>query len=713
FIGTAYVRLLQMTILPYIMFSLMVGFGSLSYDRAWLLAKRAGLLLVVFWAIGLTVVVLMATTFPERESATFFNPGMLQPSEEVSLVEMFVPSNPFEAMATSAIPAVVLFSILFGLALIAVPKKEAVLDVFGVISKTLQRVTGFIVKITPWGVFGLTAAAAGTLDGGDVIRLEVYFFAYIGCCLFLTFLAFPVLMSLLTPFSYKQVLSVSKNALITAFTTGNLFVVLPLLIDDCRQMFKETCPDVKDAEFFIDILIPVTFNFPNMGKLTALLFIFFGAWFVGSPIPPADYPELVATALPVFFGGIDIAVPYMLQIEGLPSDLFSLYILSGIINGRFATLLACMELLCFTLLAVSSLLGQLVFTVRKLAVGAAIIFVGGFSLILSANLLLERIVPSVNEQAEFVKNMHIEARVESQVFDEPPILKEGVDGEDGSAAASSSRGFFTRFFGDSSEHDEDLKEEFVRERSVLRVGFSPDNLPWSYFNHQGELVGYDIEAAHQLASHLGCELEFYPLEPADAHRYLDAGEIDVLMSGVPITTTNISRYTFSDFYLQLNLALVMLKDSGFEEIFTDLELLKDSEGLQFGYVAPSPFLANIRANLPNVALVEYDSYSDFFAQIEGEDGHEALYTSAETGSALTLLHPEYKVLAGANSTVYNLAYPVNSHDADFLVFMNQWLALQEQSNAAQRLYDYWILGNPREVQAPRWSIVRDVLGWVD
>ena len=93
FIGIAYVRLLQMTILPYIMFSLMVGFGSLSYERAWLLAKRAGVLLLVFWGIGLTIVVLMATTFPDRESATFFNPGMVQEVEDVSLVEMFVPSS--------------------------------------------------------------------------------------------------------------------------------------------------------------------------------------------------------------------------------------------------------------------------------------------------------------------------------------------------------------------------------------------------------------------------------------------------------------------------------------------------------------------------------------------------------------------------------------------------------------------------------------------
>lgn len=707
-IGMAYVRLLQMTILPYIMFSLMVGFGSLSYERAWLLAKRAGVLLLVFWAIGLTMVVMMATTFPDRQSATFFNPGMLQEVSDVSLVEMFVPSNPFEALATSAIPAVVLFSILFGLALIAIPKKEAVLDVFSVISKTLQKVTGFVVKITPLGVFALTAAAAGTLDGNDVIRLQVYFVAYIGCCSFLTFIAFPLVMSVLTPFSYREVLTVSRNALITAFTTGNLFVVLPILIEDCQKMFKERCPDANDAKFFIDILIPVTFNFPNMGKLTALLFIFFGAWYIGSPMPYTEYPQTIATALPVFFGGIDIAVPYMLQIQGLPTDLFSLYILSGIINGRFATLLACMELLCFTLVAVSSLLGLLQFNLRKITASVVVLVVSGLALMGGAGLFLERIVPTANEQAEFAQNMSVYHKVPSRVFKEPPSLPDDEESRSAGVRRSrSQKSFFSRVFGGSDD------DEGVRERSVLRVGFFEDNLPWSYFNGNEELAGYDIEAAHRLAAHLGCELEFYALSEANAYQYLDAEEVDIVMSGVSITTANISRYTFSDFYLQLHLAVLIPNDPSLSETFATLDNLKNSEGIVIGYVAPSPFLPNIRAVLPNVKLVEYESYSDFFAAAEATEIHEVLYTSAEAGSAMTLLHPEYKVQVGENRMVYNLAYPVNDYDKDFLVFLNQWLALEAQSNASQESYNYWILGNPRIDKSPRWSVIRDVLGWVD
>jgi hypothetical protein len=32
---------------------------------------------------------------------------------------------------------------------------------------------------------------------------------------------------------------------------------------------------------------------------------------------------------------------------------------------------------------------------------------------------------------------------------------------------------------------------------------------------------------------------------------------------------------------------------------------------------------------------------------------------------------------------------------------------------AQHLYDFWILGRGAASTEPRWSVIRDVLGWVD
>src|SRR4030095_10940224 len=54
--------------------------------------------------------------------------------------------------------------------------------------------------------------------------------------------------------------------------------------------------------------------------------------------------------------------------------------------------------------------------------------------------------------------------------------------------------------------------ERIRQRGVLRVGYTADALPFAFFNSRGDLVGFDIDPAHRLASELSVRLEFVPID---------------------------------------------------------------------------------------------------------------------------------------------------------------------------------------------------------
>jgi Na+/H+-dicarboxylate symporter len=97
-----------------------------------------------------------------------------------------------------------------------------------------------------------------------------------------------------------------------------------------------------------------------------LLFILFAAWFSGSTFSLMQYPTFVFAGLLSFFGGVDVAMPFMLDLMRIPADLYQLYVVTGIINGRFATLLAAMNLVIFTLLATASLTGVMAVNKKKL-----------------------------------------------------------------------------------------------------------------------------------------------------------------------------------------------------------------------------------------------------------------------------------------------------------------------------------------------------------
>ena len=58
-----------------------------------------------------------------------------------------------------------------------------------------------------------------------------------------------------------------------------------------------------------------------------------------------------------------------------------------------------------------------------------------------------------------------------------------------------------------------------------------------------------------------------------------------------------------------------------------------------------------------------------------------------------------------------LALPAN--DPAFRLFVNDWLRVAESMGRLDTAHDRWILGRETATGEPRWSVIRNVLGWVD
>ena len=87
-----------------------------------------------------------------------------------------------------------------------------------------------------------------------------------------------------------------------------------------------------------------------MGTVIGLSFILFAAWYTGAPISSAQYGEFSLVAGMSAFGGMVVALPYLLDFYRLPADLFQLYLLAGVFTGRLSTGLAAMHTVVLCLL---------------------------------------------------------------------------------------------------------------------------------------------------------------------------------------------------------------------------------------------------------------------------------------------------------------------------------------------------------------------------
>ena len=139
-----------MTVLPYVTVSIIGGLGALDAAQARTLGKRVGLILVLLWAVALAAVLLFPLMFPPNQNASFFSTTLLQEREPFDFLNLYIPTNPFYSLANNVVPAVVLFSIVVGVALIGVPDKAPLLDVLAIAGRAVSKATSFVVALTPY-----------------------------------------------------------------------------------------------------------------------------------------------------------------------------------------------------------------------------------------------------------------------------------------------------------------------------------------------------------------------------------------------------------------------------------------------------------------------------------------------------------------------------------------------------------------------------------
>jgi ABC-type amino acid transport substrate-binding protein len=251
----------------------------------------------------------------------------------------------------------------------------------------------------------------------------------------------------------------------------------------------------------------------------------------------------------------------------------------------------------------------------------------------------------------------------------------------------------------------------IRESGVLRVGYNPESIPFSYFSEIGELMGLDVDMAQLLARELRVKLEFFPVNPDTMEAQLQAGQVDLVMSGVVVTTPRLEKMVFSDPYMEATLCFIV-RDHRRNEFVTETAI-KNIPKLKIGIPhADDYFFHKIKTYLPRAEIVEIKSIRDFFETNEHQ--LDALLMHAEGGSAWTLLYPKFQpVVPVPDVAKIPIAYPVAGRDREFANFLSQWIKLKKNGLEYPRLYNHWILGLDAVPKQPRWSIIRDVLKWVE
>ncbi len=683
YVGDGFIALLQMTVLPYIMVSIIANLGRLTLSEGKEMIIKGLKVLAVLMALGMVLLVLIPLTLPQWETGAFFRHSIVENRAPLNLLELYIPSNPFEAMAKNVVPAVVLFSIFLGIGLSGIKNKESLLKNLDVLGEGLNHINKIVVKLTPHGVFAIAAYNAGNMTVNEIQRLHAYIVIYSIAVLLLGFYWLPLIIHATTGIKRKELFAYTKSTLLTIFATGKIIIVLPQLIQNVTELLQTRTKNKEELESKTEIVMPLAYPFPNLGTFVIFVFVPFIAWYLGNPLNLLqNVTFLFATLLSSFVAPVT-GIPFILNLLSLPEDMFQLFVISSVYTDRIRVFLGAMHLLALTIITVQWSMGAMKINWKKLSRGIVLGTGLTLALLVLTRLYLSLTLGTSDQYGSFVQMdfsapyPHAAHVPKDKLAYEYPV------------------GRFSHL-------------DIVRGRGTLRVGYHADGLPYSFRNESGKLVGFDIEMAHQLAKELEVQVEFVKITPAEVGQYLKNGWIDIVMSGVFVTTENIGNYTFSNTVVNQTLALMVPNET--RNDFTDSYQLAQRKDLKLGVVS-SYYSKKVQRYIPGAKIVELESPRDYFktryADLDG------LVYSAEAGAAWTIIYPHYSVVVPRPFMVtVPMGYPMPMNDAAWKEYVNTWLEIKQKDGTVDALFRYWVEGGGAEVKQPRWSVIKDVLHWV-
>ncbi|GAM54525.1 proton/glutamate symporter [Vibrio ishigakensis] len=234
--GSIFIASLKMLVVPLVFVSLVCGTSSLK-DISTLgrLGGKTVAFYLVTTMIAISMAIFMGTVFQPGAGADLTAATTFTATEAPSLgqviVDMF-PTNPIQSMAQGNTLQIIVFALLFGIAISACGEPgERVAAAFQDINAVIMKLVTLLMNIAPYGVFFLMAKLFTTIGLGAIMNLGGYFLVLTAALLIQGLIVYPIILKVTTGLNPIHFLKKMEDAIMFAFSTASSNATIPVTME--------------------------------------------------------------------------------------------------------------------------------------------------------------------------------------------------------------------------------------------------------------------------------------------------------------------------------------------------------------------------------------------------------------------------------------------------------------------------------------------------
>lgn len=232
-LGTIFLNLLKMLVVPVVFFSIILGTLGLGDPKA---LGRIGIKSMAFFLITTCIAIVIGISL-----ALLLKPGAggafesvakdYEPQEIPSVIETLlaiIPTNMFESLATAEMLQIIFAAVFIGIGLIILGEKTKLIGQFvEQAEKLMMLLIGIVMKFAPYGAFGLIASAVGNQGIAALKAMGLYMLVIIAALIIHSIVTYGGALLLLAKKSPIWFLKGFAPAMVVGFSTSSSASTLP------------------------------------------------------------------------------------------------------------------------------------------------------------------------------------------------------------------------------------------------------------------------------------------------------------------------------------------------------------------------------------------------------------------------------------------------------------------------------------------------------
>ena len=153
----------------------------------------------------------------------------------------------------------------------------------------------------------------------------------------------------------------------------------------------------------------------------------------------------------------------------------------------------------------------------------------------------------------------------------------------------------------------------ILDRGELRVGMTAKQPPYCIKDKAGEIIGYEVELAKNLANEMELKLTIVEVPFADLLKSLEEGKVDMVMSGMTITTKRNMKAIFVGAHM-ISEKSILTKSFAFSD--TDEPEVLNDESLKIVVLKGSNSEAFVKKEIPEAEILLGIDYDECVGMLE-------------------------------------------------------------------------------------------------